>query len=160
MSKFKAANTQSGQGLIEYALILALVALVSIAVLVLVSLATQRAMGLACGALGCKKEVRTAQNYVYFDDSKPRCGVASGQLVLYAQFFTDITTVGDWSGTTDTGIPLEFHGNVSPPAGIGKLDISNTLPAGSTCPVSIVLQSSPARGGLTVAYPVIHHDWP
>jgi hypothetical protein len=153
-------RSQVGQGMVEYALILFFVTLVTVAILLLVSLATQRVMGLACGALGCKKEVRTAQNYIIFDDNPPRCGRASGHLLIYAQFFTDIPSLADISGATDTGIPLTLYPNTLAGAGSGNVYISNILPEGSSCPVSIVLQSSPSTGGGTVAYPVIHQDWP
>jgi len=46
-----------GQGLVEYAIILALVALVSIVILAFVGLAANRNFGLICSIMGCREDV-------------------------------------------------------------------------------------------------------
>src|SRR5689334_20680410 len=90
-------RSHPGQGLPEYAIVIALVALVCIVILGIVGLAATRNYGLVAGALGAKKEVQGSQNYAYFDNNPPQCGLNphTGSLQFYAQFFSDITDASE-----------------------------------------------------------------
>src|SRR5258708_6511423 len=83
---------QSGQGLTEYAIIIALVALVAIVALGLISLAARRGLGIVGGALGANHEER-GSTYIWFESNQPpQCGYLPSQDAtgLYVQFYTNI----------------------------------------------------------------------
>jgi Flp pilus assembly pilin Flp len=161
-------KSRKGQGLVEYAVIIALVAIVCVIILGLVGLAVTRNYGLIAGALGAKKDVKGAQNYVRFDldTNPPKCGTIlsgghAGQRKFYAQFNSDFDFTNDNSFTaaTDTGlIPLIITNH--PPYGTDAWTINNTLNPDDPCPTSVVIQLPKSKGGGTAAYPVLHEDWP
>src|SRR5688572_30394890 len=53
---FRNKSKTSGQGLVEYAIIIALVALVSIVILALIGMAANRNFGLICSIFGCRED--------------------------------------------------------------------------------------------------------
>lgn len=154
---------QRGQGMPEYAMILAAVALVSIVVLGLLGLALSRQYGLVAGVLGTRKDVQTSPNHVYFDTNPPQCGIdnspaGDGKVHLFMQFFTDIKPY--LTATTENpNIPMEMVENESPPSGIGNWYIDTTLDANVLCPLAVIIQSDKAHGGVTVVWNVLHQDW-
>jgi hypothetical protein len=156
----KISSGQRGQGLPEYAIILGLVALASAIVLGLLGLALSRQYGLVAGVLGTRKDVQTSPNHVYFDTNPPQCGLTGGQKELYMQFFTDIAPY--LTATTENGkIPLEIKSNgVHPPeSGIGNWYIEADLDPSVPCPLSVVIQSDKAHGGVTVVWNVLQKNW-
>lgn len=163
-------RSRNGQGLVEYAIVISLVAIVSIVILGLLGLAVSRSYGLIAGALGAKKEIGSAavQNHVYFDADVPQCGTFGGELGFRAHFFSDIPYNGGainnvLTVTTDNGLVPIIEQNLSiPPGGegtYGNYSISLILPPGVSCPNSIVIQTPKELGGQTLAYTVLHQDW-
>lgn len=147
-----------GQGLVEYALIVALVAVVAVIILAWVGSAVSRVNGVICGALGCKHLVDTdSQSYLAFDpNQEPTCGYVSmgNGVYLTAQFWARMPR-GEFTVSTDTG----FLEDADIRAGMAyQYNITKLIAAGSSdtsgCPHSIVLQSSPAAGNLTAVHPV------
>jgi Flp pilus assembly pilin Flp len=155
-------KSQKGQGLTEYAIIIALVAIVCVIILGLVGLAVNRNYGLVAGALGAKKEIRSAQYYVYFDNNPPQCGFIGGTSTrgFYAQFFSDILNPNEFTIATDTGFVPTLIDNSGGGPGIGNWKIQMPLPDGMPCPTSLVIQTPKAKGGDTVAYTVLQKDFP
>ena len=153
-------DRQRGQGMPQYALILALVALVAIVVLALLSLAISRNYGLLAGVFGTRKDVQDTPNHVYFDTNPPQCGITAGHKELYMQFFTDIEPY--LTATTENGtIPLTMTANsgYTPDSGIGNWYIEADLPDNVPCPLAVVIQSDPAHGGITVVWNVLQQNW-
>ena len=159
-------KSQRGQGLPEYALIIALVAIVGIVILGVVGLAATRNFGLIAGALGAKKDVYqpTADYYIYFneagDNNPPECGKSSGNTLLYAQITSNIDPAYLSATTENANIGVTVATNTSAVAPIGNLLISSVLPADTPCPLSLVIQSDKAHGGLTVAWSILQKDFP
>jgi|SRR5579859_4047422 len=156
-------NSARGQGLVEYALLIVLVAFLALGVLAVLALAINRGYGLVGGALGVRKDVQTVHNNIYFDDNPPQCGmtgsVASHSLMLYMQFFSDIDIPYLTATTEYSDITQDIMTN-SGGSGIGNLKISYSIPAGMQCPRSVVIQSDPAHGSRTVVWNVLQKDWP
>src|SRR5262245_2602949 len=104
----KLRRRSSGQGLVEYALILVLVAIVVIVVVGLAGLAVQRVYGVVAAVLGAKKEVTGVLTFDF--EHLPQCGYAAGQGTgLAAIIITDIPA-SDLTVSTDTG----FITNLTP----------------------------------------------
>lgn len=157
-------KSHEGQGLAEYAIIIALVAIVSAVILGLVGWAVQQNYGVITGALGGKKEVHSASNFLYFDpNAGAQCGYrgASGQTGLLIQFYTDIN-IGTLTVRTDTG----FQTNIQPGTGGAANYYQVTAQIGGMgnhpemCPHSVVIQSSKEAGDVMAVFPVEPHTWP
>ncbi len=171
MTRVSARRSVRGQGLAEYALIIALAALVTIIAIGLVSLAVQRGFGVVGGALGAKKGQGEGggQTLVIDTDQLPRCGYLPSQnsTGLYAQFYSSVDP-SQVLVSTDTGI----MGSVDHAAGSETETCSPSSPCllaviqmlkinahdDSVCPHSIVVQTT-TPGGPTVLYPVETRDW-
>jgi hypothetical protein len=167
----KRKRPRDGQGLVEYAIVISLVAVVSIVILGLVGLAVSRSYGLIAGVLGAKKEIGsgTTANHVYFDGDTPQCGMAAGTLMFRADFFSDIPwNSGDINNVltmaTDNGLTPVITQNTTIPPGqesvFGNFHLNiNPIPPGASCPNSIIIQTPKSMGGQTLVYPVLHKDW-
>src|SRR5258708_35396360 len=127
---------EGGQGLVEYAIIIALVGLVASVVVGLIGLAASRSYGLTAGALGVKRDVQTAQNYIHFDDTKPWCGNVGVTKVVYAQFWSDIDKQFLTVSTDIASVNPEIQDYVAA-VGIGNYLLTATLPTGASCPTSL-----------------------
>ncbi len=161
--------TRRGQGLVEYALVLALVALVAILAIGLLGLANARGYGVVAGALGAQRAKDVSPNgdwYLYFDpDQLPRCGRLDNDTVLFGKFYSDVEpkylTVSTDNGFVTTGIDLDTEAGVH--VGADVYDYTNHLsigtPDNTKCPHSLVMQSDKAHGGLIIVYPVEIRDW-
>ena len=159
-------KVQRGQGLPEYALIIALVALVAVVILGIVGLAATRNFGLVAGALGVRKDAYqpSADFYIYFneagDNNPPQCGKLSADTVLYAQMTTNIDPSNLTVATENANINVRLAENVGAVSPIGNLLVQATLPPDTPCPVSLVIQSDKAHGGITVAWNILQQDFP
>src|SRR5258708_8526583 len=100
---------EGGQGLVEYAIIIALVGLVASVVVGLIGLAASRSYGLTAGALDVKRDVQTAQNYIHFDDTKPWCRFVPGTKVVYPHCYSTIANQFLPSSTHIASITQELH---------------------------------------------------
>ena len=165
--KWSFKRSRKGQGLAEYAVVIALVALVCIIIIGLVGLAATRNYGLVAGALGAKKQIDAPQNFIRFDNNPPQCGLnpVSRKIQIYAQFFSDITQADvdshQLTVATDTGLIPDIVANdpLAPP-GVGNWTANKTLLDGQPCPTSLVIQFPISKGGGTVAYTVLQKDFP
>lgn len=151
----KLGKPSSGQGLVEYALLLGLVAVVAIVAIGLVSVAVQRNYGIVGAVLGAKKEQPGVLSFIYF----PRCGHIPGQGTgLYAEIITNVP-MSDLTVSTDTG----FITMLTPMAGGYKIQPNFTqyqdINDLSLCPHGLVVQTSQAYGGATALYPVMIQSW-
>ena len=153
----KIGKRNSGQALVEYVLILALVAVVVIAILGLVGFAIQRNFGIIAAVFGAKKEETGVITFSYY----PRCGHITGQGTgLYAVIITNIPST-DLTVSTDTG----FITVLTPTAGGYAIQPLFTPPGQdiddtSLCPHGLVVQASQAYGGTSALYPVTIQSWP
>ncbi len=152
------ARKAYGQALVEYALVLVLVALVAIVILWVVGRAANKSYGLVCGVFGCKKEY---EGVLTFNGGyPPRCGYVESQGTgLYFEIIVDNTVIGpgDFTVSTDQGDILGVEAiaggyKVFQPLAFGVRD-------DSLCPHSIIIQTSKSTGGLTVVSPVLIQDW-
>jgi len=167
VSKRKAKRSRNGQGLVEYALIVSLVAVVAALALGAIGWATQQGFGVITGALGGKKVVQGSPNFLYFDTnpfSIPRCGYnhLSNQTGIQVEFYfynnglgTDSLTVRTEEGfLTDiqigTGGGANYYAVVHPYADGRHPEL---------CPHSVVIQSSKESGDLLAVSPVAQLDW-
>lgn len=144
----------SGQGMVEYALVLVLVAVVAISVIGLTGLAIARNYGVLAGVFGAKREVTGVVTF----NVLPQCGYVVGQGTgFYTEISTNIPNKEDLTVSADIG----FFGVVESIGGGFKISQQFT-PANdkSVCPHSIVIQTSEAYGGTTIVYPVLIQDWP
>lgn len=157
----KLRKLEHGQGLVDYALIIALVALIAIVGLGLIALAASHGYGIVGGVLGVRKDVQSTVNNIYFDTNPPQCGTWNGGRQLYMQFFSDVP-IPDLSATTEDSsmtLAISTNGNATPGSGTGNLLISYPLQAGQSCPHAVVIQSDPAHGSKTVVWNVLQKDW-
>jgi len=155
---------RSGQGLVEYAIIIGLVAVVCVIILGLFGLAATRNYGIVAGALGAKKEIDTETHYIRFqsDTNFPQCGISHGQLYFRTHFFSDISDpneIKELTVATDNGLIPTIDPIPSPPPGIGNYEIRMFLAPGATCPRSLVIQTPKSMGGQTFAYTVLQQDF-
>jgi Flp pilus assembly pilin Flp len=155
MYKKRLHKREHGQALVEYALILVLVAIVAIVVIGLTGLAVQRIFGVAAGALGAKHGT-TGERRIVID-------VAA----CYAQYHKNLT--GLWVVGT-TNIPLtELTGSTESAVGTVKVDIngtngfrynpnlSETTADPSLCPKSVVIQAK--DGSIAVSPVTLIEQW-
>ncbi len=135
---------QSGQSLVEYALILVLVAIVAIVALFAVGLATQKGFGLVVGALGQKKDAAGA---IVIDLAQ--CGVMPGMTGLRVEGTTSYdasqltvsSTIPTVLDTSYNPIPLSsLLVTGGPGPFVWSAPFAMTADLG-LCPPSIVIQS-------------------
>ncbi len=158
-----------GQSFAEYALILVLVALVAVLVLGLIGLASSRGYGVIAGSLGAKQGSDSSPNggwYLYFEPNQPaQCGTYLTDSILYGEFHTNIDlkylSFSTDTGFVTSGIVLDPHAGDTVAADLHDINyhVSMGTPDNTKCPHSIVVQSDPAHGGLTIVYPVELKDW-
>jgi len=173
VGQFTCKKSANGQGLVEYALTIAVVALVAALVLGLIALATNRVFGLVSGTFhatrGGTSTLQFAQN------QKPECGqyhilttpapANPYVTVLYVEIESDQDIpLTDITVSTEQG----FNFTVSKDSNPGQYNIDQPLLAGTTaasgwddslCPRVLVVQSSKAYGGQTIFWPVQINDW-
>jgi Flp pilus assembly pilin Flp len=159
--KLRRKRSAVGQGLGEYALILALVAIAVIVIVGLLGQAVQRGYGVIGAVLGVKQE--TAGVLSFDPNWLPQCGRVVGQGTgFYTEILTPITDLSQITASTDTG----FIFGLEPIAGGFK--IYQKLTPGDTeelglCPHGLVIQvsktySGPERGAIAT-YPVLVKNW-
>lgn len=173
IKKSQAKSKERGQGLVEYALLLALVAVVAMVSLAIIGLVNSRSYGQVAAVLGAQRMLGDSNSHYLHFNNPPRCGYLhiTGQpsqgIGLYAQGTTDVP-FSELAATTENNLPLDITSNagITGAGGVGfkaYLQIVQPPPAGdhdlSKCPHSIVIQSSPAYGGMTILAPVIVEDW-
>ncbi len=152
---------QRGQGLPEYAFLIALVAIVAAIALGIVGLAASRLYGILGGAIGAKNSgVTVGSDFIYFDPSQlPRCGAYSGTVQLYGQLWVNPgLPVSEIQISTDQSFAISLNPNSTP----NLYNIQQTISTGtdnSVCPHSIVVQTSKAFGGNTLFFPIEIRDW-
>jgi Flp pilus assembly pilin Flp len=160
MSKKPNRRAQNGQGLVEYALIIVLVALVAIIILSLLGMAISRGLGIVAAALGAKHNSTVASG------SAVEIQQAECHIVPLNSTQGGLCPGGDWCGKT----VLRILGMTSPNIALSDLNIStdrgfaDTIttnngtpnsflyqkiiadPADSSaCPLSVVVQSQSAK---------------
>ncbi len=153
--------------MVEYALVVVLVAVVAIGALGLIGLAVSRIYGLIDATVGARKNGNTDTShadYLYFDPNQlPRCGFymdeGGGHTILYGQLWVGPgIPISEVTASTDTSMDVSLN-----PNGTANLyNIQQILTAGrddGACPHAIVVQSSKAYGGQTLFYPVEIRDW-
>ncbi len=169
MSANKNPNIRDGQGLVEYALAIAVVAVVALVAVGLIGWAANRLFGIAGGAFGAKKnDTNTGvMFYAYFETNQlPQCGYVPppyanpGVTQLYTKIhvspnipISEVTISTDYGFIAQDTVNLD-HGdewNMQPVLATGSDD--------TLCPHSIVMQTSPQYGGITAGYPVLVKDW-
>jgi pilus assembly protein Flp/PilA len=143
---------ENGQGLVEYALILALVAVVAIAVLGLIGFGIQRVYGLIGAAMGAEHDTSGA---VVLQITTAQCVAvqSSGLTGLWVVGVTNVP-VSELVGSTEMGIGTGMGGAPSPVTSNGPGTFRfNPLLANSAdltvCPRAVVVQSS--DGAITLA---------
>jgi Flp pilus assembly pilin Flp len=152
--KLRRKRSAAGQGLGEYALILALVAIAVIVIIGLVGQAVQRGYGVIGAVLGAKHEVAGELTFTYL----PQCGrVVDQGTGFYAEISTSVP-MDELTVSTDTG----FNYGLTPIAGGYKIYVK--LTPGDTeeldlCPRGLVVQTSKAYGGAIATYPVLIKNW-
>ncbi len=160
MTHQKRYNQQQGQGLVEYALILVLVAIVVVAVAGLVGLAVQRVYGVVAGALHTKYDtvghlvIESAAQCWIMPPAPPGypAGFVGINLTGTTDIpFADLTYSTDASvGTTVDGSLVHIEGNPSPP-NFKVNAILAASPDPGKCPRSVVIQ---AKSGAIAISPV------
>jgi Flp pilus assembly pilin Flp len=130
--------SERGQGLVEYALILALVAVASIVILALLGPAVQRVLGIVTGALGTRA---TTSQVVTFDGNQhARCGYLTGVGTgFYMQFYT-AASPDQLQISTDNNVSLMLTPDTTLP---GRYQLSQLLDSAERtdlCPRSVVIQ--------------------
>jgi Flp pilus assembly pilin Flp len=135
-----------GQGLVEYALVLVLVALVVIAIVFTVGLGVQRVYGVVAGALG----VSHTKAELMLDSPGARCYLYDGTTNIYLTGSTNIpfseltfstnTTYNSGSGGGVTPIRASVPGTTTGTFWVGY-QLAPVQDRG-LCPTSVVIQSS------------------
>jgi Flp pilus assembly pilin Flp len=171
MRKIAARRPQQGQGLIEYALILALVAVAAIVILGAVGVAVQRVIGLTAGALGAHKNSQVAQvinitaaDCFVIDVGSSYMGgafAANGYTGLFIKVDTNVPLDQlNMAGTESMlKMPLfEDQSTIVPPPGIShytfRIDLATYTDA-TRCPHSSVVQS--LQGAIAVSPVEVTH---
>jgi hypothetical protein len=175
-----------GQGLVEYAIIIALVALASIVVLAFVSMAINRDFGILCGVFQCRRQHDDGKTVLWFDTSfagAPVCSFyprdadspgASNQTMLYAPFYSSFP-ISQLSAADERGDALAISEVDSVRLGTGAQENGKTYEGTvnryavtimygdgdlrAQCPKSIVVQTVPAAGNITIVAPVTAATW-
>jgi Flp pilus assembly pilin Flp len=167
--KIRRSSHQRGQGLVEYALILVLVAVVSIAVLGVAALAISRVYGIATATLGGEHQYKEVGEVLAFDSNQPpQCGYFSGHTGLYVQFYSSVDP--DYlQVSTENSIDIDIHdhgaGSDTDLTGKGGQYYVAAQPVladgyhPEVCPKSIVIQSDAEHGSFTAVYPVKFQNW-
>ena len=153
---------QSGQGLPEYAFLIALVAIVAAIALGIVGLAASRLYGILGGAIGAKNSgVTVGSDFIYFDPSQlPRCGAYSGTVQLYGQLWVNSNLpLSEIQISTDQSFAISLNPNSTPNLYNIQQDFPGHNYDNSVCPHSIVVQTSKAYGGKTLFFPIEIRDW-
>lgn len=132
---------QRGQGLVEYVLILSMVAIVVIGAAFLIGLAVQRVYGIIGGALGAKHD-EVAGVVITIDEAS--CYVVSaavapptGRTGLYVTGTTNVN-LADLTGSTDRAVGGPLNSNAG---GFKYQPLFASLPDEGLCPKSVVIQS-------------------
>jgi pilus assembly protein Flp/PilA len=158
MERKQTRKHERGQGLVEYALILVLVAIVVIVVTSLMGQGVQRIFGLITGALGEKHNasggetitIEYAECYVH-TGSNPRTG-------LWIVGTTDVP-LNELTGSTNLAYDGPISTNPLEGGASGTFTYNPELKAGvgdeSLCPRSVVIQSK--RGAIAVSPVIIKH---
>jgi len=148
---------QTGQALVEYALILALVAVVVILAAFLLGLATQRVTGVVGGALGVKHDTTgTHQIVIESAECMAQPSTHLTGLVVYGTTDEDVTTL---TGSTEQAVGTGLYGDPRPVTsneGVARTFLFNPLLSEAKadltlCPKSIVIQ---AKDGSIAVSPV------
>jgi Flp pilus assembly pilin Flp len=157
--RLKSHHVAKGQGLVEYALILALVALVVIAVTFLIGLSVQRVYGLVVGALG----INHGSSALNIESSPPpACYLVGSTTNIYLKgytnqqfseltFSTNLTYNSDASGTAIT--PIRAAPGNSGTSGAFEVGYQLAPVRDRTkCPTTAVIQ---AQDGTIATTPII-----
>ncbi|HLY26184.1 MAG TPA: hypothetical protein VKQ72_07580 [Aggregatilineales bacterium] len=170
LKKFPRRRRARGQGLVEYAVTIALVGLVAVVALGLIGLAINRIYGVVGGTLGTSRNSSGAgATTLYFEPSQPaQCGIYTDPVthLSHVNLYGEVWIVGlpkdALTVSTDQGFTLD----INPHSGSSSLwniqhDFGLTTDgvSDSACPHSLVVQSSTAYGGQTIFQPVIIKDW-
>jgi Flp pilus assembly pilin Flp len=163
------SKKQNGQGLVEYALILALVAIIAIPVMYLIGLGVSRVYGIVGGALGFN---HSDHRQHYIDITQPALCIASQSQQLTGLWITGDTdeNLADLTGSTNlavgtglNGAPFAIQPNSVPsgaPAGATGFVFNPLLATGlhlNVCPISVVVQ---AKDGTEAFAPVTAQTGP
>src|SRR5258708_36896636 len=155
---------QRGQGLPEYAFLIALVAIVAAIALGIVGLAASRLYGILGGAIGAKNAGTVGSDIIYFDPHQlPRCGVDythGGPTELYGQLWVNSNLpLSEIQISTDQSFAISLNPNSTPNLYNIQQDFPGHNYDNSVCPHSIVVQTSKAYGGKTLFFPIEIRDW-
>jgi Flp pilus assembly pilin Flp len=165
MDKKRLYKRERGQSLVEYALILVLVAVVAIVALGLVGLAAQRIFGVTVGALGVR---HNSTGIIEFSQETPPMCILRASDPDWPTGFTGILIYGT---TSEDLADLTYSSNLSVNTGLGGdpivlqengdggFSVNHVLadhPDRSLCPSSVVIQSK--NGAIAVAPVIIKEE--
>lgn len=142
-------NKAKGQGLVEYAIVILLVAIVAIAVLTLIGFVNKRGIGVVAGALGAShNETNAAGTRITIDSAECLASTSQGKMGIWVLGTSNISP-SELTGSTDTGL---FSSAEAEGAGFKYNPlIGNTTDLGK-CPKGVVIQ---AKDGTTALAPLI-----
>jgi pilus assembly protein Flp/PilA len=148
---------EQGQGLVEYGLILVLVAIVSIAAIRFLAPAVERVYAIVLGALG--QRGTTTADITFDSDQLPRCGMLPGVGTGFYMHFYSRLSPDQIQVSTDNNIPLSVVADAIP----NKYVIATMIAAGvedlGKCPRSIAIQINQAAGSSVLYAPVEFRNW-
>jgi Flp pilus assembly pilin Flp len=148
---------KNGQALVEYALILALVAIVAIVGISVLGRATQRSIGTVAGELGAEGAGDLNGEQISIDQADCWVVTSSNQTGIFVTFTTNAPLTGIKGSTTadrSASGPVSSYGAL-PGGGVYQPVLSSTVASADLCPQSVVLQSE--KGALAIAQLVVKY---
>lgn len=146
-----------GQGLVEYAIIIALVALVVIVIITLVGFATKRGFGVIAGALGATHNETTGTGtHIEITDAHCWTYVGLNQTGVYVRGLSNLDP-SLLTGSTDTGWFSVANVGDSGPRSFKYQPLIGTGTDFGKCPRSVVIQ---APDGTTAVAPLVLEKFP
>ncbi|MCC7450366.1 MAG: hypothetical protein IT324_23305 [Anaerolineae bacterium] len=150
----KHSQRQRGQGLVEYALILALVAVVVVVILFFVGTGVQRTFGVIAAALGVQYN-SVGQHSIEITTAQCIAVLPDGPTGLWVLGNTD-ENVANLTGSTEQAVGMDMDGAPSPveenpPNGFKFYPTLSHTADLSACPKAVVIQ---AKDGTIAVSPV------
>lgn len=148
MRKSTLRHKAQGQSLVEYSLLIALIALAAVVGLLLLGTAVQRIYGILAGTFGGKTNA-TAQEQIVIEDADCWVVYPVHQTGLYVTGTTNVP-LSELLGSTNTkvGGPVNAYGGL-PGGFVYQPQLSAITANEALCPQAVVIQS--AKGAIAVA---------
>jgi Flp pilus assembly pilin Flp len=166
---FRNKTRTSGQGLVEYAIIIALVALVSIVILAFVSMGINGNFGLICAVMGCERGIEDSRVLVFdtsYRENAPQCyywwdrDITQFYVPFYSSFPIEALSAKNSKGqnmpifvaAADDMGPPNYSGPGTPSSPVQRFKLVQDWPgdARGECPLSVVVQTGPEYENLTI----------